>query len=1279
MPPRVESRIVVNVNAIVSGLPSVKALAFNVESIGRFATNASGGLGRFDAAMSKSQRQAAKLSTELRQLQRELDDLNKKIARDGQFAVPADISRAQALSAQIAERERLLNAQNHQSAVEQIRQRREARLNAIKAERDATAKAAADDAAATQRTLSDKAKINASVEKQRQQLAQESARIEAKEASAFNERIAQRVQLRQREQAALVAGQEKARAQFRETLVAVDNVSRRIATGILSPLRALGGFVVGIFAQIVRQVQFMVASFALLAASSPALIFSLAVKEGIHFLSVMEQQRIGLASLIQSTNDLFIKGQSNKPLEGIEAYNAATIVADASTRRLSIKIIPLKNTLEDLLPVFNQIVTAGAAAGLTLEQTEDVFTDFAATAQVINLPLEKLGTGIRLLLNGTARATTVLATALFGNAKAANEWVKEHKKIGDLADALHKKLEPFRLALITSESSFAVLAENTKDVSQRLAGIATSGLFEKLKGSLVAILQSFYDLKALEIKPEFEGLFEFINDQLTDLGAYLTGLTERVIEYLKTIAKYVQDNRAYVEQVIQALLVVLHELGLIVVELGYVIRDLALAAKGTGTWLDLLRYVAEVIGGIHDGVNTVIGAFQFLSGSIYAGILAPLYVVLDVLGLISQSAQDAANRIDSTRQAAKDFADRGGDKFVSGISGENRNRVISENERRAAVESVTVDAGNSESIPLHDIETRLKKIQDAGGAGGGRSGDSTLNRLGELRKRTADLLRDLYRTRIDIERAGEERSFDLFKSASDRTLDELDDNLKRRLTSTLDYYQKRKALEDANFKRERLHLLDQFKFQERETILAIEAIQAGFDAQEKEPKNKNATIQAELSKQRQIKVNVELGKLEEKRVDLNSRLLLLDQRQTEATIKTNRGLEDGLETLRKTNEQVQQQLLDAQGRTTAAEIRRIAEQYRDELLTVLSQTNPATDALTEVILNIKQLGSVTTDQLLSILGEAGIRFEDLSNETKALIALMNRLSASAEFKGLQNEAQNLLGNLDLRRADIQDQINQGVIDETKGRHQIALAERAVRVELERVVELMKALPGLTEEQKLALAQLAQQAAQMGREIDTLGATINEGIKSNLSSFGDSLIDDFANVKANAKEFLLDLIQDIGKAIIQAVVLKRLFDALGLNRVGTTGSGSAGGAGGFLSGLFGNAKGFANGGLVDGPTGRTDGLLAKVTRKEFVVNPRGVRIAGLGLLNSINDGTFGRSSVGATRPSSTPAARSRQLPPKVVIAMSDEDIANASMGRAGEKVFVYHYNRLARAR
>ena len=1173
----VNTTITININALVNGLRDVQALAVSIEGVGKFASSASGGLGKVDSAMSKTQREGQKLHAELQILQRDLAALNKQIAKDGRFAFPADIAKAKELSDTIASHQSKINALN-QSALGQ-------------------------------------------------------------------------------------------------TLGSIDEVSKGIALKLFAPLRSVVGFVSGIFGQVIRQVQFLIASFVSFAASSPFLVFSLLVKEGLHFLSVMEQQKIGLAALIQSTNNLFLKGQPNKPLQGIEAYNAATLVAEASTKRLSIKIIPLKATLEELLPIFNQIVTAGAAAGLTLEQTENVFTELAAAAQVINLPLDKLGTGIRLLLNGTARATTVLATALFGSAKAANTWVKEHKQIGDLADALTKKLEPFRLALITSESSFAVLAENMRDVFQRLAGIATSGLFEKLKASLVSILQSFYDLQKLQIRPEFEQLFNFINDELTQVGEFIVGLTGKAIGYIRSIAKYIQENRAYVEQIIQQVVIILEQLKLIALQFVYIQTDAALAAKGTGTWLELLEGVAEVLGGIRDALNVVIGSFQFLSGVILAGFLTPLYDVLAVLGLISQSAADAAARLDKTRQAAVDFANRGGKKFVSGINEEGRNGVVAEQQAREADELITIDAGNSESIPLHDIETRLKKFGTGGeGKGGGKAGERALNRLGELRKQTADLLRDIAKVRIDIERAAEDSSFDLFKSASDKQVALLDDDFKRRLTSTLAYFQKRKEIEDAAYERERKHLTDQFKFEERGTKIATNAINEAFDAQAAEPKNKDARIQAELSKQRQLKLSAEQGKLEEKRVKLNKDLALLDQQHEESTRKINLGLEDGLETLRKTNEQIQQQLLESQGRTTAAEIRRIAEQYKDELLTVLTETNPATDALKNVIESIKELGSVTTDQLLGILDQAGIAFEDLSAETKALITLINRLSNAAVFKGLKNEAQNKLGNLDVTRADVQDRINLGVITEAKGRHEIALAERAVRVELDRVIELMEHLPGLTDEESLALKQLKQQASQMGREIDQLGTSINEGIKSDITSLGDSLIDDFQHIGSNARKFFADLIADIGKAILRAVVLQQLFQALGLNKQGTQGPGSAGGFGGFLSRIFGGIQGHAEGGLVTGPAGR-DNLLRRLTNEEWVIPADRVRQYGHGLMQSITDGTFGRSRVAVSSSNLATQSASRQLRPKVVVAVGADQLANELMGSAAfDKVWLFHWNK-----
>src|ERR1051326_1867083 len=114
----VETRIIVNINAIVNGLRDVQALGLSVEGVGKFASSASGGLGKFDGSMSKTQREAQKLTAELNILQKDLAALNKQIAKDGRFAFPADIAKAKELSDTIASHQSRINALN-QSALRQ--------------------------------------------------------------------------------------------------------------------------------------------------------------------------------------------------------------------------------------------------------------------------------------------------------------------------------------------------------------------------------------------------------------------------------------------------------------------------------------------------------------------------------------------------------------------------------------------------------------------------------------------------------------------------------------------------------------------------------------------------------------------------------------------------------------------------------------------------------------------------------------------------------------------------------------------------------------------------------------------------------------------------------------------------------------------------------------------------------------------------------------------------------------------------------------------------------
>lgn len=553
----------------------------------------------------------------------------------------------------------------------------------------------------------------------------------------------------------------------------------RVLHAAMSPLVGIGKLIAGVFATMVRQVQFAAAAFGLFLASSPALVFGLLVKEGLQFNDVMERQAIGLAALIQSTHDLFVKGQPNKPLEGVEAYKAATVIAEAATQRLRIKIIPLKATSEQLLPIFNQIVTAGSAAGLSLIQLEDTFVSLTSAAQILNIPTERLGTEIRLLLSGTTRETSRLGPALFGTAAAAREFVKQHRAAGDLFPALQTKLVAYNAALSASEQSYATLKENTVEVFQLLAGIATSGLFEKIKEGLSKITKGFFDLKGGKLKPEFETLFNLINDGLTKVGAFIVDLVDRAISGLTEIAQWVQANQGYVNDILGDLLSIGTELGGILTDLVSIVGEAEDARKKTADWHTILSFAAITIGLIRDAFNVLIGIIQSVGFTIIEGLLAPLLLVLDVLGLISQTAADAGNAVRGLRAGAHDFAESGAVKFASGLDATN---AKNETERFLNGGGVRLNGNSTKTNTDNNFLAKLRHIPGAPGKGGRGHNDGT-NKL-------ADAVRSLNDSKIDLVLTQFEARIDRVQFLMDNAKKALDRQLAEHFLSISGYYSK---------------------------------------------------------------------------------------------------------------------------------------------------------------------------------------------------------------------------------------------------------------------------------------------------------------------------------------------------------------------------------------------------------------------------------------------------------------------------------------------------------
>lgn len=1036
-----------------------------------------------------------------------------------------------------------------------------------------------------------------------------------------------------------------------------------LVAGVLNtayaPIAAVGNAIKGVFSQVAEQIQTVAAAAVTFVTSLPSVAFGFVIKAGLQFDNVIEQQRIGLAALIQSTEILFSKDRPNTPLEGIDAYRAATAIADESTKRLFTKLIPLRATSQELLPVFNQIVSGAAAANLTLVQTEDTFVSLAAAAQILQVPIERLGTDIRLLITGAVRATSRLGTGIFGSAKEANEFIKLHKESGDLFDALQKKLIAYRLALLDSTQSFSVLGQNTLEVFQRLSGLATASLFERIKQGLINITRAFFDLDTGKVQPRFQALFDFIQGKLGEVGAFLTNLTNKVISYLGDIAGYVQKNQGYINTILTDVTGIGQQLGGIVVDMGTIVGDVDATRSKTASWHTILQFVRGVLAGIRDEMNFIVGLFEFIVGGLVGGLLhgldAALTLVQNMGGVLGTIATALRLLISDARKAADEAGERGGDRIRAGLRNtrdEVEQQRLEDFDTRGRFNPVVgpskrfIPADQRKNNPTaNDFNSQLKLHSDPDDK---KKREALENRLGELNKQTAELLRQLYDSQNEIEREKLLEEFTLIKDATDRTQKELDRSYKDRLVSIRDYYDEKNKLEQIQINLEQQNLKDSFERDRKDAQSKVDSITDKFlgianDQGERsggllgEPKNKNPEIQAQLLKQRHIEIQKVLNDLEVKRLKLETDLGVLEGKKDQTAVDNLNAQKDALEELRGTNERVQTDLLESQGRASDAEIRRVAEQYRDTLQQTLVNTNPASAGLTDVIESIKSLGSVTTTELNGILEEAGIKFSDLSEETQALIKLMKQLEAQSKFKGGETAFSLGSNTLQLQRDAIQDKINLGVITEAKGRHEIALAEQQMRIELDKVLDRMAALPGLTDQERLAIAQMRAQTKQLGREFDTIGNEINSTLSNDLGNFFGTLLEGSQSFGDAFRSALSGILLDIGKVIFQAIVLKGIISTLGLDKIGIGGTGSAGGIGGVLSGFLGSLfhsstnglsgigaiGGFAEGGLADGPgNGTSDSILARVSKGEWIIPAARVTQYGHSLFHSLTKGTFG---------------------------------------------------------
>ncbi|HWT00195.1 MAG TPA: hypothetical protein VN256_08105 [Pyrinomonadaceae bacterium] len=454
-----------------------------------------------------------------------------------------------------------------------------------------------------------------------------------------------------------------------------------------------------------------------------------------------------------------------------------------------------------------------------------------------------------------------------------------------------------------------------------------------------------------------------------------------------------------------------------------------------------------------------------------------------------------------------------------------------------------------------------------GGGGGGGGG----------KRKRPDV--DTLDAQLSLTRAQIESGFNLTKDLLERENKLYETKLADRLITIKDFYGERERIETQAIDAE-LIKLEQLMGQEK--LRFENALKKIGEDKELSKKERKAKEENELNKhlQENVRLQEQITILGEKRKALPDEIA---RREREAT-----------DALKKHIREIENELLEAQGRTFDAEAGRIKATFQDDLLGALANTGQGLTApIQQVIADVKELGGVTAADFDEILKGAGLRFEDMSEEVQRIIKLVEILLGKAQNTELLSDLDKQFEEHYARIDKIQSRRVGNYIEELRVREQINDENiRAIEL-LEKEVKELEIRAALTKNPELlieirkrrqAIEQMKNELIDFKRELKDLA----------INSVVDGLTDLFVNIgrdATNAKEYVRDffvtLIEEVNRAIIRMLVLKAVMAAL--NIIG-------GGGGGFGSPdeLF-AAGGFARGGFVsEGPEDNAAGNMHAAT-------------------------------------------------------------------------------------
>lgn len=246
-----------------------------------------------------------------------------------------------------------------------------------------------------------------------------------------------------------------------------------------------------------------------------------------HLNSKLEETQISLATIFTAN------GISNNMSEGLMASSK---LMDKMRKDAA----DLPGEFKDLVNIFQMAAAPGLKAGLSANALEEMSAKVMAAGVATGVSMPMAAREFSMLLAGHAGAHNVLGMKVFGlsgdDAKAFNK-MDAQDRIKLLTEGLNK----FAPAIEVFKNSWVGLSSTLKDNALRTASIATSGFFERAKGSLKD-LNGWFDKNreqinvwASYISEELIKAFDWGKQKVQEWGPAIFTFAKNAFEELRSV------------------------------------------------------------------------------------------------------------------------------------------------------------------------------------------------------------------------------------------------------------------------------------------------------------------------------------------------------------------------------------------------------------------------------------------------------------------------------------------------------------------------------------------------------------------------------------------------------------------------------------------------------------------------------------------------------------------------------------------------------------------------